>query len=147
MICDHFIHLLNDETINSFIRESCDIYIRRNKTSKVINKSYATISYHKYPVLSINLYQFTKLFQCDMSTFFYYTNSLTLFAKIVVCMRTNSFQLELTGWREYRTAKGSFRCAVLNRGLLSGMPFPGNWIVPKKIWEISRPEHLGTTFS
>ena len=33
------------------------------------------------------------------------------------------------------------------RGLHSQMPFPGNQIFPKKIWEISRPEHLGTSSS
>ena len=31
----------------------------------------------KLTVLFLNRYQYTKVFQCDMSTFIYYTNSLT----------------------------------------------------------------------
>ena len=45
---------------------------------KVTSSIYSAFLYPAvlYSVLSINLYQYTKLFQCDMSTFIY-TNSLT----------------------------------------------------------------------
>ena len=36
---------------------------------------------------------------------------------------------------------------ILNRGLHSRMPFPGNQIFPIKIWEISDPELSGTSSS
>ena len=39
------------------------------------------------------------------------------------------------------------RLSMSSRGLRSWMPFPGNGIFPKKFWEISHPQHSGSSSS